>query len=100
LTRQQKKHSWNPYTSDVQRFSIYPRIQQPKDESLKPGMILTVDINDVDQKGNGIVSLKDTKIIVYGASLGSKVKVRISRVAGDTAYAEIIETLSEADETY
>jgi len=63
-------------------------------------MILTLNINDVDQRGNGIVSLKDTKIIVYGASLGSKVKVKISRVVGDTAYAEIIETLSEADETY
>ncbi|WP_448579091.1 TRAM domain-containing protein [Thermosphaera sp.] len=100
MTRQQKKHSWNPYTSDVQRFSIYPRIQQPKDDSLKPGMILTLNINDMDQRGNGIVSLKDTKIIIYGASLGSKVKVKISRVVGDTAYAEIIETLSEADETY
>ncbi|MEM0378390.1 MAG: deoxyribonuclease [Thermosphaera sp.] len=100
MTRQQKKHSWNPYTSDVQRFSIYPRIQQPKDDALKPGMTLTVNISDVDQRGNGVVPYRDSKIIVYGASLGSKVKVRVSRVVGDTAYAEIVETLSEADETY
>ncbi len=100
VSRQQKKHSWNPYTSDVQRFSIYPRIQAPQEDSLKPGRILTVEIGDVDKHGNGVVNYKGTRIIVYNASLGSKVRIRITRVNGDTAYGEILETLSEADERY
>lgn len=100
VSRQQKKHSWNPYTSDVQRFSIYPRIQVPEEEGLRPGKILTVEIGDVDRNGNGIVDYKGVKIIVHNASLGSKVKIRVTRVNGDIAYGEILETLSEADERY
>ncbi|ACL11125.1 deoxyribonuclease/rho motif-related TRAM [Desulfurococcus amylolyticus 1221n] len=100
MSRQQKKHSWNPYTSDVQRFSIYPRIQTPHEDSLRPGKILTVEIGDVDKHGNGIVDYKGAKIIVYNASLGSKVKIRITKVNDDVAYGEILEVLSEANEKY
>lgn len=100
MSRIQKKHNWNPYTSDVQRFSVYPRIQVPQEDSVKPGKIMTVEIGDVDKRGNGIVNYKGVKIIVFNASLGSKVKIRITRVNNDVAYGEILETLSETDERY
>lgn len=96
-----RKHSWNPYTSEVQRFSIYPKIQTPSEgNDLKVGQVITVSINDVDEKGRGITSYRGRQVIVYNASLGSRVKARIVKIAGDTIYAKILETLSEADTEY
>lgn len=95
-----RKHKWNPYTSEVQRFSVYPRIQTPKEESVRVGETFTVSINDVDEKGRGIANYRGKRIIVYNASLGSRVKVKAVKVVGDTVYAQIVETLSEADTEY
>ncbi len=95
-----RKHRWNPYTSEVQRFSVYPRIQVPREEQLKPGDEITVSIRDVDEKGRGIASYRGKTVIVYNASLGSRVKARIVKIAGDTVYAEIKETLSDSDVEY
>ncbi|MEM1627975.1 MAG: TRAM domain-containing protein [Desulfurococcaceae archaeon] len=100
MTKQGKRYSWDPYTSDVARLSIYPSIKMPEEERLEPGRILVVEIKDVDSKGNGIVKYKDKRIVVYNASLGSKVKIKITRVNKDTAFAEIIDILSDADNRY
>ncbi len=95
-----RKHKWNPYTSEIQRFSVYPRIQTPKEEGIRTGDIFTVSIRDVDEKGRGIANYRGKRVIVYNASLGSKVKVRALKIVGDTIYAQIIETLSETDTEY
>ncbi len=95
-----RKHRWNPYTSEVQRFSVYPRIQVPKEKSIRIGEEFVVKINDVDEKGRGIARYQGHQVIVYDASLGSKVRVKAVRKIGDTIYAEIVETLSETDTEY
>ncbi len=96
-----RKHSWNPYTSEVQRFSIYPRIRTDTgDNTVRAGETITVSIREVDEKGRGVASYRGKKVIVYNASLGSTVKARIVKVSGDTLFAEIIETLKESDTEY
>lgn len=96
-----RKHSWNPYTSDIQRLSIYPRINTDTGEpQIKPGDELTLFIKDVDEKGNGIADYKNIKIVVYKASLGSMVKARIVRVSSNTAYAEVVETIRDSEVEY
>jgi len=101
VVRQQRrrKHSWNPYTSEVQRFSIYPQITVSED-AVKEGDVITLSVKEVDDRGRGIASYKGKKVVVYNASLGSTVKARVIRVAGDTVYAEIVETVKESDEEY
>lgn len=96
-----RKHSWNPYTSEIRRLSIYPRIQTPRDENrLKRGMEIEVYINNIDERGNGIANYRGYRIIVYNASVGSKVRIRINKISGDTAYAEIVRTISESSVEY
>lgn len=95
-----RKHRWNPYTSEVQRFSVYPRIQVPREERIGIGEEITVTIRDVDEKGRGIASYRGKTVIVYNASLGSKVKAKIVKETGDTLYAEIVKTLTDSDVEY
>ncbi len=96
-----RKHSWNPYTSEVQRFSIYPRIQTDRgDNVVRVGEVIMLSINDVDEKGRGIASYHGRKVIVYNASLGSRVKAKVVKIAGPTIYAEIIETIKDSDIEY
>ncbi|WFO75377.1 TRAM domain-containing protein [Desulfurococcaceae archaeon MEX13E-LK6-19] len=96
-----RKHSWNPYTSEIQRLSIYPRIQAPRDDDKpKVGDIVEVIVSDMDSKGRGIASYRGYKIIVYNAGVGSKVKARITKIAGDSIYAEVISTISESSVEY
>ncbi len=95
-----RKHRWNPYTSEVQRFSVYPRIQVPREERVRIGEEITVTIRDVDEKGRGIANYRGKTVIVYNASLGSKVKAKIVKATGDTLYAEIVKTLTDSDIEY
>ncbi|RLG83478.1 MAG: deoxyribonuclease [Thermoprotei archaeon] len=96
-----RKHSWNPYTSEIQRLSIYPRVQVPKeDDTPKTGEIIEVFISGMDDKGRGIGYFKGRKIIVRNASVGSKVRVRITHVGKDVMFGEIIKTVSESSVEY
>jgi len=96
-----RKHKWNPYTSEVQRFSIYPRIQGSSDDmGVKPGDIITLSIRNVDGKGYGVAMYRGKRILVYNASLGSRVKARVTKLVGDIIYAEPIETIKESDVEY
>jgi len=97
--RRRKQHSWNPYTSEIQRYSIYPQYNTDSFD-LKTGDVITVSINEVDEKGRGLVNYRGRKVIVYNASLGSTVKARVVKITQDTVYAEIIETLSESNVDY
>jgi len=102
LARHRKrKHSWNPYTSEIQRLSIYPRVQVPRDENrLRKGDVIEIVVNDMDDKGRGVASYRGYKVIVYNASVGSKVRVKITKVVGETAFAEITDTISESSIEY
>ncbi|MGC9182118.1 TRAM domain-containing protein [Thermogladius sp. KZ2Tp1] len=97
MSRHQKKHSWAPYTSDVQKFSIYPSIKRPEEErELRVGSIAVLNIDEVDEKGNGIAKYKNVRVIVRNASLGSRVKARILKLAPDYAVAEVVEVLEDS----
>ena len=101
MTRQRmRKHSWDPYTSEIQRFSIYPRVKTEEQTGLKTGDIVTLNIKEVDDKGRGLAVYKGLKIIVYNANPGSTVKARIVKITGDTAYAEIIDTINDMNVEY
>lgn len=97
--RRRKPHSWDPYTSEVQRFSIYPKLNIDSSD-LKIGDVITLSINEVDEKGRGLANYRGRRVVVYNASLGSVVKARIVKVTQDAVYAEIIETISETNVDY
>ncbi|WP_440059687.1 TRAM domain-containing protein [Thermogladius sp. 4427co] len=91
-----RKHSWTPYTSDIQRFSVYPQIQKPREDTIQTGSVVTLDISGVDDKGNGIAVYKNIKVIVKNASLGSRVQAKITRVGDGIAIAEVVRVLKDS----
>ncbi|MEM4718178.1 MAG: TRAM domain-containing protein [Desulfurococcaceae archaeon] len=95
-----KRQNWNPYISSIQKYSIYPSIKTMEEKNLKVGDIITIDIYDVDEKGNGVVSYGDKKIVVPNATSGSKVKVKIIKLQGDVAFGHVIKVLSESNTGY
>lgn len=95
-----KKNNWSPYTSSVHRYSIYPSIRTVEERALRVGDVITIDIFDVDEKGNGVVQYGDKKIIIPNATSGSKVKVKIVRIQGDIAMGHVIKILSESNSDY
>ncbi len=93
-----RKHTWNPYTSEIKRLSIYPDMsgREREEKPLKPGDVIEVIVNNMDDRGRGMAGYRGMRVIVFNSSVGSKYRVRIVRVSGNTAYAEILETLSES----
>jgi predicted RNA-binding protein with TRAM domain len=90
-----------PYTSDIYRYSIYPRVKYENPSSdISIGQQIVVDIYDIDDKGRGVVTYKGKKIIVPNATLGSRVLVRVVRVEKDFVIANIISVLRETDNIY
>jgi predicted RNA-binding protein with TRAM domain len=90
-----------PYTSDIYRYSIYPRVKYDNPSSdISVGQQIVVDIYDIDDKGRGVVMYKGKKIIVPNATLGSRVRVKVVRVEKDIAVANIISVLRETDTVY
>ncbi len=79
---------------------MYPSIKTSEEKSLKVGDVITVDIYDIDDKGNGVVHRGDKKIIIPNATSGSKVKVRIIKIQGDIAIGHVIKVLSESNSDY
>lgn len=95
-----KQQGWNPYSSNIQRFSIYPSIRNPEERSLRIGDVITVNIYDIDEKGNGVVRYGDKKIIIPNATSGSRVKIKIIKIQGDIAVGHIISVLNESNSEY
>lgn len=95
-----KKHSWNPYTSDIHRLSIYPSISVKDDATLKIGDNLTIYIDNVDDHGRGTANYRGFRLIVYNATVGSRVTVRVKEIRGRDVICETIKTHSEADVEY
>jgi len=100
VSRGNRKQGWNPYSSNIQRFSVYPSIRSPEESHLRVGDVIVVNIFDVDEKGNGIVQYGGLRITIPNAISGSRVKVKIVRIHGDTAIGHIIGVLSESSAEY
>lgn len=100
VSRYNKKNSWDPYTSNLQRLSVYPPIKTQDHHTLRVGEIITVEVYDINERGQGVVYYKGKKVIIPNATSGSKVKVKISRVQDDIAIAHIVDVVSESDTTY
>ena len=65
-------------------------IQQPS-ETLKEGMIYDLEIKDIGKKGDGIAYFDKFIIYVSGAVKGSTVKVKIEKISGSVAFAQIVQ---------
>jgi len=86
------KSSWHPYTTDLQKLSIYPKTQT---DNTLIGKTITLVIKDIDENGNGIGTYNGMRVIIPRAELGMKVKAKIKRVNKDTIYAQLVETEDE-----
>ena len=90
-----KKYS-NPYSIDVQRYSIYNN-QRPRERKRLPerGDEFTITIQDMDENARGIGFRNGFKVIVPRAVPGEKVRVRVSRIEGKTLHASVIDRVAE-----
>ncbi|MEM4675538.1 MAG: TRAM domain-containing protein, partial [Nitrososphaerota archaeon] len=100
VSRYNKKNKWNPYTSNIQRFSIYPPIKTQERPIIKVGDTLTVEVYDINEKGQGVVYYKDKKIIIPNATSGSRVKVKVFKVQEDVVIAHVVDVVSESNTGY
>ncbi len=85
----------NPYSVDVQRFSIYHREERGVRRSLQVGDEVNVVINEMDELGRGVVHYRGVRIVVPKAVPGEKVRIRITRINGNVAQATVIKRIAE-----
>ncbi len=86
----------NPYSVDVQRFSIYHREERGnRKRTLQVGDEVNVIISEMDELGRGVVHYRGIKIAVPKAVPGEKVRIRITKVNGSTAQATVIKRIAE-----
>ncbi len=85
----------NPYSVDVQRFSIYHREERGVRRSLQVGDEVNVVINEMDELGRGVVHYRGVRIVVPKAVPGEKVRIRITRINGNAAQATVIKRIAE-----
>jgi len=87
-----KKYS-NPYSIDIQRYSIYnpPR----KRRELQVGDEFVTLVEEMDNEGRGISHKYNKRIIIPRAVLGERVRVRVVKVLGDEVYVAVSERLAE-----
>ncbi len=84
----------------MQKFSIYPQVNKYEHDNLREGSIIEVIVTRSDPRGNGIALYRGKKVIMKGGSVGSKVRVRVTKILGETIYGEIAGTLSESGVEY
>ena len=86
----------NPYSVDVQRFSIYHREERgSRKRALQVGDEVNVMINEMDELGRGVVHYRGIRIVVPKAVPGERVRIRIIRIDGNTAQATVIKRIAE-----
>ena len=89
-----KRYS-NPYSVDVQRYSIYNQGDRAKHREIQPGDEFVVTVKDMDGDGRGVSFKGRKKVIVPRAVTGEKVRVRVIKIHNDEVYATVIERLEE-----
>ncbi len=66
-------------------------VKAEEDNSLKEGSVLEVRIEDVGSRGDGVARLDRYIIYIPGAQKGSTVKIRIGKMSGTIAFANIVQ---------
>jgi len=86
------------YKSDIYSYSIYPRMRSHSNTPINTGEVYTVKIVDVNEKGQGVTKIRGFLVYVFDATVGDKVKVRITKVYRNFALAEVVEWLRHVEE--
>jgi len=86
------------YKSDVYSYSIYPRMRNYTNTPVNVGEVYTVKIVNVNERGQGVTKVRGFPVYVFDATVGDKVKVRITKVYKNFALAEVIEWLQHVEE--
>ncbi len=55
------------------------------------GQILTVDIEDVTERGDGLAKVEDFAVFVPGTETGDRVKIKITEIKRTSAEAKVVE---------
>ncbi len=87
-----RKYS-DPYSVNVQRFSIYYDRSGRAKSNPQVGDEITVKIVEVDGEGRGIGYHNDSKVVVPRAVLGEKVRVVVRKIENGVLYASVAERL-------
>jgi len=66
------------------------KVAATREEGLVEGKTFEVTIEDTGQRGDGIVKRDRYVIFVKGAQKGQTVNIRINRIAGTLAFAEVV----------
>ncbi|GEM_PF-816462 len=86
----------NPYSIDVQRYSIYHREASHRHRrNLQVGDEVNLTIDDMDNQGCGIARYHGLMIVVPKAVPGERVRVRIIKVDKGVAHATVIKRIAE-----
>ena len=88
-----KKYS-NPYSIDIQRYSIYG-IPNRRKRELQLGDEFVTLVKEMDNEGRGISYRHSKKVIIPRAVPGEKVRVRVTKVSGNEVYVTVTERLAE-----
>jgi predicted RNA-binding protein with TRAM domain len=66
---------------------------------VKEGEELSVVVESVAEKGDGVAKKQGFVIFVPGTKVGDKVKIRVKKVAKKVAFAEVIGSYEEGEQT-
>ena len=69
------------------------KLKEDEDLDLEVGSELDVEINELGRKGDGVVARGNYKVIIPGVKLYNRFKVRIVKIKGNSAFAEVIKEL-------
>ncbi|MDY6779946.1 MAG: TRAM domain-containing protein [Halobacteria archaeon] len=71
----------------------------PVKDPVKPGQVVEVEIDDADDRGNGVGRLSDSGFVVRvdGGIPGKKAKAKIQTVYDNSAKAELVEFTGDID---
>jgi translation initiation factor 2 subunit 2 len=68
------------------------KMERPTSVSISEGTVCEVTIKDIGKKGDGVAFLDKYIIYVPGSVKGATVKVKIQKISGTMAFAQIIES--------
>ncbi len=83
----------NLYNTSYDRISIYPSYRKSESrDRIDVGSVITVRVSMTDENGEPLGRYRGYKVVITGDYMpGDMVKVRITRVKGNTLWGEPVE---------